>query len=135
MPSAAPQAPAQASAPASAATDMNVPQMADDNTAMLEALDSHIDSLPPEIQAEFEKSFMEYPKMPEVLGMLMPEAYEYFKTVQQGLLAREQSSAPQGVPPNSPAQAQNAAPAGGTEQGLIPAQAQPQAKATSALGI
>jgi hypothetical protein len=135
MPSAASQAPSQPSAPAAEAMPAGAPQRGDDTMAMLQALDKHIADLPPEIQLEFENGFVEYPKLPEILGMLMPEAYEYFKTIQQGVLSQAQSSAPQGAPTDSPTQPQNAVAAGGTEQGLIPAQAQPQAKATSALGI
>lgn len=103
---------------------------------LLQQLDAHIAGLPPEMQKVFETGFVEYPKLPEVLSTLMPEAYEYFKTVQQALTQQPQGQAPQGAPQDSSA-------AGGVPasppvveqaQGPLLGGAQP-AKATSALGI
>lgn len=73
----------------------------------LQMLDEHINALPQELQAQFEDGFRKYDDLPELFGMLMPDAYEYFKLVQEGV--RGQSQQPQ---PNSPAASPSAPPAG-----------------------
>ncbi len=89
---------------------------------MLTQLDNHLGSLPPEAIQIFESGFKEYPKLPEVLGVLMPDAYEYFKTIQTGIMKQ-----------NSPAAApQQASPAGEPAQSPLMGSATPPAKATSA---
>ena len=85
----------------------------DDNMAKIQMLDNHINSLPEELQAQFEDGFRKYDDLPELFGMLMPDAYEYFKLVQQGV--RGQSQQPQ---QDSPAASPMAPPAG--EQAQTP---------------
>jgi hypothetical protein len=112
------------------------PEQEEGPEALLQQLDAHIAGLPPEMQQVFEAGFKEYPKMPEVLSTLMPEAYEYFKTVQQALMQQPQGQAPQGAPQDSPMAggAPASQPVGEPAQGPLMGGAQP-AKATSALGI
>lgn len=72
--------------------------------ALLQELDTHLNNLPPEQQKMFEDGFKEYEKLPEVLGLLMPEAYDYFKTIQRALTQQnstEPAPAGQGQPVNT----------------------------------
>lgn len=101
--------------------------MEDERMSKLQALDDHINSLPQELQAQFENGFRKYDDLPELFGMLMPDAYEYFKLVQEGV--RGQSQQPQ---PNSPAASPSAPPAGEQAQAPLLGSAEPPAKATSA---
>lgn len=93
----------------------------------IEMLDAHINSLPPELQTQFEEGFRKYDDLPELFGMLMPDAYEYFKLIQQGV--RGQSQQPT---QNSPAASPSAPPAGEQAQAPLLGSAEPPAKATSA---
>lgn len=104
------------------------PEEGEDPQFLLQQLDTHISQLPPKMLQMFEDGFKEYPKLPELLSTLMPEAYEYFKMVQQALTQQPPQDSP--MAGGSPAPQ----PAGEPAQGPLMGGAQP-AKATSALGL
>ena len=91
----------------------------------LQMLDDHLNNLPPEVQKQFEDGFRKYDDLPELYGILLPEAYEYFKMVQQVV---RQPQAQQ----NPPAAGAPASPAGGQQQPALLDAANTPAKATSA---
>ncbi len=104
----------------------NAPQ--DDITQAIQMLDNHISALPKDVQDQLADGFRNYDDLPELFGIILPDAYEYFKLVQQGV--RGQSQQPQ---PNSPAASLEATPAGEPAQTPLLGSATQPAKATSAL--
>lgn len=113
-------------APTEAPTQTAPQEPAQNTDAFIKELDTHLNNLPPEALKIFEDGFKEYPKLPEVLGTLMPEAYEYFKTV-QGALTQQNS-------PEAPTAQAAAEPTGNASQPLLGGQPQ-SAKATSFKGM
>jgi len=104
-------------------------QMQEDETAEnLKRLDAHIESLPPELRTQFQDGFRKYDDLPELLGMLMPDAYEYFKILQQAVRQPQ----PQQTP-NSPEASAPATPPGEPAQAPLLGSANTPAKDTSAL--
>lgn len=100
----------------------------DERMENLKLLDAHIDSLPKELQTQFENGFRKYDDLPELFGMLMPDAYEYFKLLQQAV--RQQTPQQQ---PNSPEASAPATPSGEPAQAPLLGSANTPAKDTSAL--
>jgi hypothetical protein len=100
----------------------------DDTVENLKRLDAHIESLPPELQTQFQDGFRKYDDLPELLGMLMPDAYEYFKILQQAVRQPQ----PQQTP-NSPEASAPATPPGEPAQAPLLGSANTPAKDTSAL--
>lgn len=92
----------------------------------IQMLDEHINSLPPEIQSQLEDGFIRYDDLPELFGIILPEAYEYFKLVQEGVRNKpQQQNSPEAAPMAQPSVEQAPSPLLGS--------AEPPAKATSGL--